>query len=162
MADDDPDDYLLVKNAFEAGPIMVDLRWVSDGEEAMDYLLQRGKYADSDSSPRPDLLLLDLIMPRKDGLETLKEIKGNHKLRKIPGVLLTASRRQEHEASGLKLGADSFIVKPHNFDQMVQIMSNLHEHYFGIIRLPDPEVIENVRSGERSRNSFSRRFFRFH
>jgi CheY-like chemotaxis protein len=113
MADDDEDDYLLVKRAFEAGPIRVDLRWVSDGEEAMDYLLRRGNYTEPESSPFPHLILLDIIMPQKDGLETLKEIKGNRWLQRIPVVLLTTSKKQEHEASGLRLGADSFIVKPH-------------------------------------------------
>ncbi len=109
----------------------------------MDYLLRRGKYTAPESSPRPDLILLDIIMPRKDGLETLKEIKGNQKLRKISVVLLTGKR--VHETAGLRLGADSFIVKPNNFDEMVRTMSNLHEHYFAIISLPDPEKIQDFR-----------------
>lgn len=147
MADDDEDDYLLVKSAFDAGPIRVDLRWVTDGREAMDYLLRRGNYRAPESSPHPDLILLDIIMPGKDGLETLKEIKGNRKLQKIPVVLLTSSRKEEYQASGLRLGADSFIVKPHDFSQMVRILSDLHEHYFGIIRLPDCERCGNPHTG---------------
>jgi len=140
MADDDQDHYVLVKSAFEASTNKVDLRWVSDGEEAMDYLLRRGKYAVQEFSPTPDLILLGLIMPRKDGLETLKEIKGDKRLRKIPVVVLATSRKQEHKASGRSLGADSFLLKPHDFDEMVHIINGLHEHYFGILRLPDREM----------------------
>lgn len=137
MADDDEDDYLLVKSAFEAGPVTVDLRWVQDGQEALDYLLHVGKYVARELSPRPDLILLDLIMPQKDGLETLREIKGHPYLQKIPVVMLTTSAKQEHRNSGLRLGADSFIIKPHDLDEMTQLMSVLHEHYFGIIRMPE-------------------------
>ena len=136
MADDDEDDYLLVKSAFEAGQNKVNLRWVDDGQKAMDYLLHRGKYMVHESAPRPDLILLDLMMPRKDGLETLREIKGHRNLQKIPVVLLTSSKEQEHKSTGLMLGADSFIVKPNDFEEMVQVLGVLHEHYFGIICLP--------------------------
>jgi len=137
MADDDEDDYLLVKSAFEAGHNNVDLRWVVDGQNAMDYLLRSGEYMAHGSAPRPDLILLDLIMPRKDGLETLKEIKSDRNLHKIPVVLLTSSKKHEHKSCGLMLGADSFIIKPNDFEEMVQVMGALHEHYFGIVRLPD-------------------------
>ncbi len=146
MADDDEDDYLAVKSALEVAGTRVDLRWVVDGQEAMDYLLRRGKFTAPESSPFPDLILLDLQMPLKDGLETLKEIKGNRRLRKIPVVILTTSRIQENKASGRWLGADSFIIKPHSLDEMVKIMSDLHEHYFGIVRLPDPEKMKDSRT----------------
>jgi DNA-binding response OmpR family regulator len=137
MADDDEDDYILVKAAFEISPIEVDLRWVEDGEQAMDYLLHSGRYLARTTSPRPDLVLLDLMMPRKDGLETLKEIKGHPYLKKIPVVLLTSSRKEEHVSSGLKLGADSFIFKPQSLDEMVRMVGTLRAYYFGIVRLPD-------------------------
>ena len=103
MADDDEDDYILVKAAFEASPIKVDLRWVEDGQQAMDYLLHKGDYLSRETSPRPDLILLDLMMPRQDGLETLKEIKGHPYLKEIPVVLLTSSTRRESMSCGLKL-----------------------------------------------------------
>jgi DNA-binding response OmpR family regulator len=137
MVDDDEDDYILVKAAFEASPIKVDLRWVEDGQEAMDYLLHAGKYMAHDISPRPDLILLDLILPRKDGFDTLKDIKGHPYLRKIPVVLLTSSTMREHKSSGLELGADSFIVKPHSLDEMIRIMGSLREYYFSIVNLPE-------------------------
>jgi len=137
MVDDDEDDYILVKTAFEASPIKVDLRWVGDGQEAMDYLLHEGKYTARESSPRPDLILLDLVLPRKDGFETLKDIKGYEYLRKIPVVLLTSSTKEEHKSSGLKLGADSFIVKPCSLDEMIRVMGSLREYYFNIVTLPE-------------------------
>jgi CheY-like chemotaxis protein len=137
MVDDDQDDYIVVKSAFEASLIKVDLRWVEDGQEAMDYLLHADKYLARDTSPRPDLILLDLILPRKDGFETLKDIKGHAYLRRIPVVLLTSSTMREHKSSGLELGADSFIVKPQSLDEMIRIMGSLHEYYFSIVSLPD-------------------------
>jgi CheY-like chemotaxis protein len=137
MADDDEDDYILVKTAFQASPITVDLRWVEDGQEALDYLLHLGKYTAHELSPRPDLILLDLKMPRMDGLETLKEIKGHPYLREIPVVVLTSSTKQEYMSYGLRLGADSFIVKPYSLEEMVNIMGSLREHYFGVVSLPE-------------------------
>jgi len=137
MVDDDEDDYILVKTALEASPIKVDLRWVDDGQEAMDYLMHVGKFTTRDISPRPDLILLDLILPRKDGFETLKEIKGHAYLRKIPVVLLTSSTKEEHKSSGLKLGADSIIVKPCSLDEMIRVMGSLREYYFNIVSLPE-------------------------
>jgi CheY-like chemotaxis protein len=137
MADDDEDDYILVKAAFEASPVKVDLRWVEDGKLAMDYLLHMGRFSSRESSPRPDLILLDLVMPRKDGLETLKEIKGHPYLKEIPVVLLTSSTKQESMSCGLKLGADSFIIKPYSLDEMISIMGSLREHYFGIVKMPE-------------------------
>lgn len=137
MADDDEADYLIVEKAFEAAPARVDLRWASDGRQAMDYLLRRGRYAAPQSSPRPDLILLDIVMPIKDGLETLKEIKGNSGLRRIPLMLLASAKIEEHEDSWLRLGANSFIIKPRSLDEVVARIDDLHENYFGIIRLPD-------------------------
>jgi CheY-like chemotaxis protein len=137
MADDDEDDYVLVKTAFQASPIPVDLRWVEDGQEALDYLLHVGKYMGHETSPRPDLVLLDLQMPRKDGLETLKEIKGHPYLREIPVVVLTSSSKQEYMSYGLRLGADSFIVKPYSLEEMVSIVGSLRDYYFGVVSLPE-------------------------
>lgn len=136
MADDDEEDYMLVKSAFEAGPVRVDLRWVEDGQQVMDYLNRVGDYDARETSPRPDLILLDIIMPVKDGLETLREIKANPRLQKIPIVLLTSSTEEVLKSSGLRLGADSFIIKPRDFREMVALMGSLHEHYFGIVKMP--------------------------
>ena len=160
MADDDEDDYILVKTAFQASPIPVDLRWVEDGQEALDYLLHTGKYLAPETSPRPDLILLDLRMPRLDGLETLKEIKGHPNLREIPVVVLTSSTKQEYMSYGLKLGADSFIVKPYSLEEMVTIMGSLREYYFGVVSLPE-KISCSISAGTRaSSNSGSLRSVR--
>ncbi|HEX4147611.1 MAG TPA: response regulator, partial [Pirellulales bacterium] len=95
MADDDPDDRQLTLEAFTESRLVNDLRFVEDGEELLDYLFRRGKYADPASSPRPGLILLDLNMPRKDGREALKELKADPVLKKIRVVVLTTSKAEE-------------------------------------------------------------------
>ncbi len=92
MADDDPDDQMLAKDALEESRVRNELRLVDDGEQLIDYLKHQGKYADPDSSPRPGLILLDLNMPRMDGREALSLIKADASLRRIPVVILTTSR----------------------------------------------------------------------
>ncbi|MDA8308032.1 MAG: response regulator [Deltaproteobacteria bacterium] len=148
MADDEEDHYFIVERAFKAAAARVELRWAPDGLEAMDYLLRRGRYAAPEFSPRPDLILLDLVMPIKDGLETLQEIKGNRGLRNIPLMLLTSPKIQEHEDSWLRFVADSSIIKPRSLDEMVAKISDLHEHYFGIVRLPDQEELKGFEIGK--------------
>src|SRR5947209_16514798 len=95
MADDDPDDRLMAREAFQEARLANDLRFVEDGAELLDYLRRRGKYADPASSPRPGLILLDLNMPRKDGREALGEIKADPSLRNIRVVVLTTSKAEE-------------------------------------------------------------------
>ncbi|MGC9195463.1 MAG: response regulator [Syntrophobacteraceae bacterium] len=139
VADDDHNDYALVEKAFEDARANVDLRWAVNGQDAMDYLLHRGRYESPEASPAPDLILLGLVMPVKDGLETLMEIKGHKGLRKIPLMLLTSTKIREHEDRWLRLGADSFIIKPRRLDEMVAAIKDLHPHHFGIVCLPDAE-----------------------
>src|SRR6185312_13764096 len=95
MADDDPDDRELTREAFEESRLANDLRFVEDGVELLDYLKRRGKYEDPASSPRPGLILLDLNMPKKDGREALREIKADPKLKSIRVVILTTSKAEE-------------------------------------------------------------------
>ena len=95
MAEDDPDDRMLTGDAFTENRLLNELRFVEDGEELMDYLYHRGKYADPSDAPRPGLILLDLNMPRKDGREALAEIKADKDLRQIPVIVLTTSKASE-------------------------------------------------------------------
>src|SRR5436305_10219547 len=105
MADDDPDDRQLTKEAFEEARLANDLRFVEDGVELLDYLHRRGKYADPASAPRPGLILLDLNMPRKDGREALRELKTDPRFRTIRVIVLTTSKAEEDIARTYELTA---------------------------------------------------------
>ncbi len=137
MADDDRDDCLLVKDAFVESRLLNDLRFVEDGEELMDYLYHRGKYTETDSSPRPGLILLDLNMPRKDGREALEEIKSDSDLRSIPIVVLTTSKQEEDILRSYDVGANSYITKPVTFKGLVDVMKTLGRYWLEIVELPD-------------------------
>jgi CheY-like chemotaxis protein len=136
LADDDPDDRLLAKQALEKSRLANDLRCVEDGEELLEYLRRRGRYADPRESPRPGLILLDLNMPRKDGREALREIKNDPKLRDIPVVVLTTSKAEEDIARTYNLGVNSYITKPVKFAALVEIMKTLGKYWFEIVELP--------------------------
>lgn len=137
VADDDPDDRLMMREALEDSRLANDLYFVEDGEELMEYLCRRGKYENQEDSPRPKLLLLDLNMPRKDGREALKEIKSNPKLRQIPVVVLTTSKAEEDIYRTYDLGVNSFISKPVTFDSLVELMKHLCKYWFEIVALPE-------------------------
>lgn len=110
MADDDPDDCLLVGKAFKTSKLCNDLRFVGDGEDLMDYLHGQGKYKEPGKAPRPGLILLDLNMPRKDGREAIGEIKADPALREIPVVVLTTSKDEEDVLRSFS-GRPSFTAK---------------------------------------------------
>lgn len=136
MADDDEDDRLLTKDALEENLIVNDLYFVEDGEELMDYLHHRNQYSNYKSSPVPNLILLDLNMPRKDGREALEEIKNDPELRKIPVVVLTTSKAEEDVLKTYDLGVNSFITKPVEFESFVEIIKTLGRYWFEIVQLP--------------------------
>jgi len=137
MADDDEDDRLMTKEALDEARLMNNLRFVEDGEELMDYLYNRDKYADPNSAPRPGLILLDLNMPRKDGREALEEIKNDPDLRQIPIVVLTTSQAEEDIYRTYDLGVNSFVTKPVSFEGLVDVMKKLSEYWFKIVQLPE-------------------------
>ncbi|RAM48217.1 response regulator [Mastigocladus laminosus UU774] len=136
MADDDEDDYMLVREALAESRLAIDLRIVRDGEELMDYLYRQGRYADPNISPHPGLILLDLNMPKKDGREALREIKNDPELRSIPVVVLTTSKAEEDIYRTYNLGANSFIIKPVTFAALVEVMKAIGKYWFEIVELP--------------------------
>lgn len=136
-ADDDPEDRMLTEEAFEESKFSANLQFVEDGEQLMNYLHQKGEYSDTEKYPAPDLILLDLNMPKKDGRECLKEIKDSELLRKIPVVVLTTSNDEEDVIKTYNLGVSSFITKPVTFDSMVDIVKSLNQYWFQIVRLPN-------------------------
>lgn len=136
LADDDEDDRMLAKDALKESRLVNELHMVDDGEELMDYLYRRGRYAALADSPRPGLILLDLNMPRKDGREALMEIKADPTLRQIPVVVLTTSKAEEDIYRTYDLGANSFITKPVMFESLVKVMRDLGKYWFEIVELP--------------------------
>lgn len=135
-ADDDPEDRMLVQDAWEASRLHNELHFVEDGEELMDYLNRRDKFAHLAGRPLPGLVLLDLNMPRKDGREALKEIKADPHLRMIPIVVLTTSKAEEDILRAYDLGVNSFIVKPVTFQSLVDVTLTLRKWWFEIVELP--------------------------
>ncbi|MBI5503572.1 MAG: response regulator [Deltaproteobacteria bacterium] len=139
MADDDEDDRLLAKDAFEECGSDIDLRSVEDGQELMDYLQGRNGFAERADYPLPGLILLDLNMPRKDGREALAEIKADPVLRRIPVVVFTTSKAEEDVLRSYDLGVSSFISKPLTYESLVRLVETLSSYWFEAVRLPDPE-----------------------
>ena len=136
MADDDDEDRMMTKKAWDNSRLANDLRFVEDGEELMEYLGRRGEYADPVSSPRPGLILLDLNMPKMDGREALREIKSTPELRRIPIVVLTTSKAEEDIFRSYDLGANSFISKPVTFDRLVAIIQQIGTYWFELVETP--------------------------
>jgi two-component system response regulator len=136
MADDDPDDRQLTREAFEENHLANDLRFVEDGEELMDYLHRRGKFAAEGAAPLPGLILLDLNMPRKDGREALQEIKSDPRLRNIRVIVMTTSKAEEDVVRSYDLSASSYITKPVTFERLVEVVRALGKYWLEIVELP--------------------------
>ena len=136
MADDDSDDRMLVKEAFEESRLNNDIHFVEDGEQLLDYLFRRGEFAHLKGQPYPGLILLDLNMPKKDGREALAEIKAHADLKRIPIVVLTTSRAEEDILRTYDLGANSFITKPVTFESLVHVVQVLGNYWVEIVELP--------------------------
>jgi CheY-like chemotaxis protein len=139
MAEDDPDDRFLAREALEEARLANDLHFVQNGEQLMDYLFHRGEYADPGDAPRPGLILLDLNMPRKDGRQALREIKASSVLRRIPVVVLTTSKAEEDILRSYDMGASAYITKPVTFESLVEVMRAVGEFWFEIVQLPVEE-----------------------
>lgn len=137
ICDDDEDDRMLTQQALEQAHIANDLKFVEDGEDLLDYLHQRGKYAGENGlAPRPGLILLDLNMPKVDGREALKAIKSDPGLREIPVVVLSTSSLDVDIVKSYQLGVNSFITKPVTFTGLVEAMHVLGRYWLEIVELP--------------------------
>ncbi|MDH5680953.1 MAG: response regulator [Spirochaetota bacterium] len=138
IAEDDPDDRLLIQEALEENKLASNIRFVEDGEELMSYLLQTNDYTKVEDAPRPALILLDLNMPKKDGREALKEIKNTPSLKQIPVVVLSTSQTFEDISYSYSVGGNSYITKPSSYKNLVEIMKSLGEFWFNVAKLPPP------------------------
>jgi CheY-like chemotaxis protein len=136
MAEDDSDDRLLAKDAMAESGLSMELRFVEDGVELMDYLNRRNKFIQPENSPRPGLIILDLNMPRKDGREALREIKTDPELRRIPVVVLTTLTAGPDIAKVYELGANSFISKPVAFNALIGLLKSVANYWFTVVVLP--------------------------
>ncbi|MFI0406281.1 response regulator [Actinomadura sp. 3N508] len=133
LVEDDPGDVLLTVEAFEHNKVRNTLHVVNDGEQAMAFLRREGEYADA---PRPDLVLLDLNLPRKDGREVLGEIKADAALRAIPVVILTTSEAEEDILRSYHLHANAYVTKPVDFDQFISVVRKIDDFFVTVVKLP--------------------------
>ena len=133
LVEDNPGDAELTRIALEDSKISVNLNVVEDGVEAMAFLRKQDKYS---NVPHPDIVLLDLNLPRKDGREVLAEIKTDDNLKRIPVVVLTTSQAEEDIIKAYNLSANCYITKPVDFDQFVRIVQSIENFWFAIVKLP--------------------------
>ena len=133
LVDDDPGDVRLTMEALRESKLYIECNVASDGIEAMDFLHRDGEHV---SAQRPDLILLDLNMPRKDGREVLAEIKADPELKRIPVVMLTTSQADRDVLMAYNLGVNCYITKPVDFDQLAKVVRALENFWFTIVRLP--------------------------
>jgi CheY-like chemotaxis protein len=136
VVDDDPADQFLVQEAMRTANLNYDLRIVSDGDEAIEYLYHRGRYAESHRAPRPDLILLDLNMPRYSGRQVARAVKSDPTLRAIPIVVLTTSRLEQDVDDLYDVGVNSYIQKPVNFDEFTEALRDLSSYWLSRASLP--------------------------
>ena len=136
MAEDNQHDIVATKRAWKENNIANPLYIVRDGEECLDYLHQRGKYGEPDAAPRPGILLLDLKMPKMDGLAVLKQIREDQKLRRLPVVILTTSKAEEDRLKSYDLGANAYIVKPVGFQNLAGAVRTINL-FWELVDLPE-------------------------
>jgi CheY-like chemotaxis protein len=133
LVEDDPGDIVLIKEAFEFNKVHNALHIVSDGVEALDFLYQRNGY---EEARRPDLVLLDLNLPRKDGREVLEEVKADKDLRTIPIVVLTTSEAEEDILRSYDLHANAYVTKPVDFDRFIEVVRLIDDFFVTVVKLP--------------------------
>jgi CheY-like chemotaxis protein len=133
LVDDDPGDTLMIREAFEHNKVRNALECVADGVQAMQYLRREGEYRDA---ARPDLILLDLNLPRKDGREVLAEIKGDPALATIPVVVLTTSHAEEDVLKSYQLHANAYVTKPVDFERFIEVVRQIDEFFVTVVKLP--------------------------
>jgi CheY-like chemotaxis protein len=150
LAEDDPNDVLLIQRAFQKAGLRNALKVVRDGEQAIEYLSGTGNYSQRDRFPLPFLLLLDLKMPGTDGFEVLQWLRSEPQLRRLLVVVLTSSNLQSDVDRAYELGANSYLVKPVEFDQMVNMIQRFEAYWAEINRVPTPPASTSTARTETS------------
>lgn len=139
LVEDDPGDQELTRRALLEGNVPHELRVVEDGEEALDYLLRRGVYSDVRRNPLPDLILLDLNLPRLTGRQVLERIRTESQLARIPVIVVTTSQQEKDMLQSYDNGACSYIVKPSGIDEFIRVVRTIEEYWLDIVSLPNSE-----------------------
>lgn len=133
IVEDNPGDARLIKEVLDGNKIFTSLHIVKDGVEAMEFLRNEGKFG---SAPKPDLIILDLNLPRKDGREVLSEIKSDPYLKQIPTVIMTISQAEEDILKSYNLHANCYITKPIDLNQFIKVVKSIEDFWFTIVKLP--------------------------
>jgi CheY-like chemotaxis protein len=133
LVEDNPGDARLAKEALKEARVFNNLNVAKDGEEALEFLHRRGKH---EHAPRPDLILLDLNLPRKDGREVLAEIKAHDSIKRIPVVVLTTSEAEEDVVKAYNLNANCYVTKPVDLDQFIKVVKSIEDFWLTIVKLP--------------------------
>jgi CheY-like chemotaxis protein len=137
LVEDDPDDIYLISEAIDECQLEAQIFIVQDGEELVDFLRHQGKFTAVEKYPQPDLILLDLNMPRKDGREALREIKEDSALRSIPVVILTTSKSGKDLENMYALGASGFVTKPASFSELRETIEKIGSYWLSTVQLRD-------------------------
>jgi CheY-like chemotaxis protein len=133
LVEDNPGDERLTREALKEGKVYSNLHWVKDGVEAMEFLQRRGRYAEA---PRPDIILLDLNLPKKDGREVLEEIKTSENLKSIPVVILTTSKAEEDVLKTYNLHANCYVTKPVDLEKFIVVVKSIDAFWLTVVTLP--------------------------
>lgn len=139
LVEDNPDDIAITQRALKEAKIVNKLWIVRDGQEALDFLYHKGQYQDTELYPTPCLMLLDINLPKVDGLEVLKRVKSGEKFKSLPIVMLTVSRRDEDIIRGYNNGCNSFIQKPVEFEKFVEVVKQIGL-YWGLLNVDVPDT----------------------
>jgi CheY-like chemotaxis protein len=136
LSDDDEDDLQMTLEALHESRLGNNIETTHDGEELMDYLFRRGRFADPADSPTPGLIMLDLNMPKKDGREALAEIKADPELRTIPVIVLTTSQAEEDILRSYNLHANAYVAKPVDFERFIDVIRQIDDFFVTVVKLP--------------------------
>jgi two-component system response regulator len=140
LVEDNPADIKITQRALRESDVAVELIVLRDGQEALDYLLRRGTYASDPAWRRPDLVLLDLNLPRLSGQELLTRIRAEAQLNTVPVIVLTTSHRQEDVEAVYAAGANTYIEKPQDFDRFVEVLQTIQRYWLEVALLPPARV----------------------
>jgi chemotaxis family two-component system response regulator Rcp1 len=134
LVEDNPADVRLTQEALKEGKVFNNLHWSKDGVEALEFLRRQGKHA---GAPRPDIILLDLNLPKKDGREVLFEIKNDDQLKRIPVVILTTSKAEEDVLKTYNLHANCYVTKPVDLEQFIRVVRTIDQFWLTVVTLPN-------------------------